>query len=269
MRAERDNRLTLTGSAMDMISTIMVMAAADLRKDHDHPLIGIAISILRNAALILTFWAVSGITGLSGYGIRGDSLLFVVTGIFIFQIHVTAMMAVTGAMGSPQRASSNIVQEARILGAAIASLVQQIISMVVLLFLYDALWAPLVIDRPEGLLLCMILAWGSGVGLGMVFGGMTTWKPALWSIASQVWSRVNMIAAGSMFVVNTLPASMRPWLDWNPLLHITDQARTAAFLHYDGRFTTLAYGASLTVFMIVVGSLIQFHFRKTLSPGQI
>ena len=111
----------------------------------------------------------------------------------------------------------------------------------------------------------MILAWFTGCAVGMVFLALKPWFPRFTGIAKTVYVRVNMIASGKLFVVNTLPASMIAMFDWNPLFHIIDQLRGATFLHYNPQFTNADYPIYVALVLIMIGLLGEYFGRQHVS----
>jgi uncharacterized membrane protein len=55
----------------------------------------------------------------------------------------------------------------------------------------------------------LLLAWFSGVAIGMLFLGLKPWAPGLANIVQMIFTRTNMIASGKMFVANAMPGYLR------------------------------------------------------------
>jgi len=107
-----------------------------------------------------------------------------------------------------------------------------------------------------------LLAWLSGVGVGLVFLAIKPWAPSVATIGSQIYSRANMIASGKMFVANMLPPSMLALFDWNPLFHAIDQGRGFIFVNYFPNNTSILYPLYVTAGLIMVGLMGEFYTRK-------
>jgi len=71
-----------------------------------------------------------------------------------------------------------------------------------------------------------------------------------------------MIASGKMFVANSLTYTMLKMFDWNPLFHIIDQARGFAFINYNPHNSALSYPIYVTLALIMIGLIGEFHTRK-------
>jgi ABC-type polysaccharide/polyol phosphate export permease len=239
----------------------------ELRKTHRHAVIGLLMNILQTMILVVTFYIMFTMLGLRSNAIRGDFLLFVMTGIFMFISHTKAMSAVMGSEGPTSammkhRPMNTIIA---VSSAAIAALYIQVLSAIVVLFLYHAIITPLEIYQPINCMLMLILAWFFGVAVGMVFLAMKPWFPQFTTIVSTIWTRANMVASGKMFLANTLPGFMIDWFDWNPLFHIIDQVRGFAFINYNPHFSSLTYPLIASIVLLMIGMIGESYTRKKAS----
>ena len=134
--------------------------------------------------------------------VRGDFLLYVMSGVFMFMTHIKAIGAVSGADGPTSQMMMHAPMNPiiSIVGAALSSLYQQVLSAAaVILFIYHAIVTPITIDEPVGMLGMFLLSWFSGVGIGMVLLSAKPWQPeADRQSSTSIYQRVNMIASGKM-----------------------------------------------------------------------
>lgn len=242
-------------------------AVRSVRNAHGNAVLGLLLNILQTLMLVGIFYGVYLFSGFGAGGIRGDFLLYLMTGVFLFMGHVKVMGAVIGSEGptSPMMKHAPMNTIISIGAAALGELYLQLLSMVVVLFLYHAAWQPLVIDDMLGSLLMLLLGWFSGVALGMVFLAAKPWAPKAVGITAQIYSRVNMFASGKMFVANSLPGIILPYFTWNPLFHIIDQARGFAFLNYTPHYTNLIYPVTFTFAALLLGLMGEFYTRRRAS----
>jgi ABC-type polysaccharide/polyol phosphate export permease len=126
-------------------------------------------------------------------------------------------------------------------------------------------WRPIVIDDPIGTIGMFLLAWFSGVAVGMLFLAIKPWFPGFAQIASTVYNRANMIASGKMFVANAMPSYILAFFDWNPLFHCIDQARGFAFINYNPHFSSISYPMTVSIVLIMIGLMGEFYTRKRAS----
>jgi hypothetical protein len=73
---------------------------------------------------------------------------------------------------------------------------------------YHVIFGPITIVDPIGCHGAVLLAWFSGVAVGMIFYPSSHGFPVSFHLVS-IYSRANMIASGKMFVANSLPGSYR------------------------------------------------------------
>ena len=256
-------------SAFETLETIFVVAVRNLRMSHGNAVLGLLMSIVQKILLVAVMYFMFHLLGMRQMAVQGDFMLFVMSGIFMFSVHVSAIGRVAGAEGptSPMMMHAPMNPIISICGAALASLYQQILSAVVILFLYHALVTPITIDNPIGLVGILLLAWISGVGIGMVILSAKPWQPDLMSILATLIMRANMIASGKMVLANNTPASVRSWFDWNPLFHVIDQGRGHIFLNYTPRYTSIEYPLYVTLVLVVIGLMAEFFTRQYASAS--
>jgi ABC-type polysaccharide/polyol phosphate export permease len=235
-----------------------------VRKNHSNPLMGLISNIMQSVIMVMVFFIMFSILGMRGAAIRGDFLVFLMTGIFLFMTHTKAMGAVFSSEGpaSPIMKHAPMTTFLSITSAALASLYLQILSMLVILFVVHVAVRPVIIDDPVGLMLPFFLAWLSGVAIGLIFLSIKPFYPSFAKIASTVYSRANMIASGKMFVAKNLPSFVLPYFAWNPLFHTIDQARDAAFINYNATVTSIMYPIYFSLAVLVIGMMGEFFARQ-------
>jgi ABC-type polysaccharide/polyol phosphate export permease len=202
--------------------------------------------------------------GMRRIAVRGDFMLYVMSGVFMFMTHIKAIGAVSGADGptSPMMMHAPMNPIISIAGAALSSLYQQTLAAAVILFSYHALITPISIDEPVGVLGMFLLSWMTGCGIGMVLLSARPWQPELMSILTTIIMRANMIASGKMIVANNAKPEIRAMFDWNPLFHTIDQGRGFMFLNYQPRYTSIEYPVYVMLGCVVVGLMAEFFTRQ-------
>ena len=260
-------QVTSTRTAFAMLELIYHSVVRDVRKSHRNAFLGLVMNMMQTVVFVLTFYAMFTLLGLRGSAVRGDFLLYIMSGIFLYMTHTKSMTAVLGSEGP----ASAMMQHApmntaiAISAAALSALYLQVLSMAVVLFVYHVAFTPIVIENPAGAMAMLLLSWFSGVGVGMIFLGIKPFAPDFVRIASSIYSRANMIASGKMFLANTLPSSMLVMFDWNPLFHTIDQARGFIFLHYNPHFSSPTYPLWVGIGLLMIGLMGEFYARKNAS----
>lgn len=260
-------RQSLGRAALTILDLIYHNTVRTVRKTHRDALFAILVNILQTLVMVGAFVMLFEVLGMRGLAIRGDFLLYVMSGIFVFMVHVKALTAVAGAEGpaSPMMQHLPMTTTVSIWSAAFSALYIQVISLGAILFGYHLLWTPIEISQPVGAASMLVLAWFFGVAVGVIFLALKPWMPGPVGIMQQIYTRVNMFASGKMFVANTLPAAMVAMFAWNPLFHIIDQGRGFIFINYNPMKTSITYPIVVSVILLVIGLIGESFTRKRVS----
>jgi len=263
---------TRIGSALNIAELIYHNSVRAVRKTHGNAFMAIFMNMLQTVIFVLAFYFMFLILGMRGAAVRGDFLVYIMTGVFLYMTHSKTMSAVVGSEGpaSPMMQHAPMNTAISIISAMLSSLYIQVLSLFAIMFVYDVAFNPFVmqdIHDPIGCLAMLLLAWFSGAAIGMVFLAAKPWAPTPVSILSTVYQRANMIASGKMFVANTLPSYMLVMFDWNPLFHAIDQSRGYAFVNYNPRNSDWEYAFYLSIALIMIGLMGEFYTRKHASAS--
>ena len=260
---------TKTRSALSMLELVYHSIVREIRKSHRNALMGLIMNMMQTMVFVAAFYFMFSVLGIRGVAIRGDFLLYIMSGIFLFLTHTKAMGAVLGSEGPTSAMMKHAPMNTMIaiVSSALGSLYIQLLSCFVVLFLYHVIMTPIHIDKPIGALAMLLLSWFTGVGVGMVFLALKPFFPGFVQIASTIYARANMIASGKMFLANTLPSYMLVMFDWNPLFHTIDQERGYVFVNYNPHFSNTTYPLVVGIVLIMIGLMGEFYARKTASAS--
>ncbi|MBT8455056.1 MAG: ABC transporter permease [Rhodobacteraceae bacterium] len=263
MFERRETRGTV-GSALSVLWLIYHNTVRSVRKTHGNAIAAVMINILQMALMVAIFYVMFSLFGLRKMAIRGDFLLYIMSGIFMFMAHIRAMSAVVGSEGpaSPMMQHMPMSTAVSIASEALGALYIQILSMGVILGVYHVGWGPLEIYDPIGAMAMLLMSWFSGASIGMVFLALKPWAPDFVGLVTKIFMRANMFASGKMFLANTLPATMLPMFTWNPLFHTIDQARGFMFINYNPHFSSLTYPLYVSLACLLIGLMGEFYTRK-------
>lgn len=264
---QKRERKTPLGGALAMAGLVYHGIVRDVRKSHNNAIVALFLNIVQTLILVLVFYVMFSLLGLRGSAIRGDFLLYIMSGVFLFMCHIKGMSGVIGSEGptSPMMKHATMNTLVAISSAALSALYIQMLSMGIVLFGAHVAIAPIEIDDPVGLMTQVVLAWLSGVCIGLVFLALKPWVPSFVSVSSMIYMRANMIASGKMFVANNLPGHILPFFMWNPLFHTIDQARGATFINYNPHFTSPTYALTISLIFFALGMMGEFFTRKRAS----
>lgn len=262
-------RKTPLSSAFGMLELIFHASVRNVRKSHGNAVVGLIMSILQSLMMVLIFYVMLTLLGGRRMAIRGDFMLYIMSGVFMFMTHTKALAAVQGSDGPTstmmKHAPMNTIVS--ISSAAIGVLYQQTLSAGTILFFYNTMFERITIDDPVGTIAMFLLSWVSGIAIGMVFKAVSPWQPEVLGLVTTIYTRANMIASGKMFVANTMPTSKLAFFDWNPLFHTIDQTRGFVFLNYTPHYSSISYPLIVTAVLMVLGLMGEHYTRKHVSAS--
>src|SRR6056297_1780580 len=256
-----------TKSAFSILELIYHSIVRDVRKSHGNALMALLMNILQAVVFIGAFYFMFTVLGLRGAALRGDFLLYIMSGIFLFLTHIKTVAAVAGAEGpsSPMMKHAPMNTVISVTASALGSLYMQFLTLVIVLFVYHVAITPFEIDEPFKAMGAFLLAWFTAVGVGVILFALKPWFPWFVQTFTTIYQRANMIASGKMFVANTLPSYMLAMFDWNPLFHCIDQARGFVFINYFPRNSSIEYPLYLGLILLMIGLLGEFYTRQQAS----
>ncbi|MES2145249.1 MAG: ABC transporter permease, partial [Pseudomonadota bacterium] len=155
---------TPTRSALGMLELIFHAAVRNVRKSHGNAVIGLLLNILQTVLLIAIMFFVMNLLGGIRSKVRGDFMLFVMSGVFMFMTHTKALGAVAGAEGPTSAIMKHSPMNSiiSIASAALGALYLQVLSAAFVLYFYHAAITPITINEPIGMVAMFLLSWASG-----------------------------------------------------------------------------------------------------------
>lgn len=243
----------------ELLGLIFHASVRHIRKTNQNAVVGLLVNILQSVILIAVLYVLFAFLKMRGSAVRGDFMLYTMSGIFMYMTHTKTLQAVARSDGP----TSSMMKHApmntivAIASSALATLYLQILSIAVILLFYHVLFKPITIDQPLGALGMLMVAWGSGIGIGMLLKAATPWAPEFFGLVTVVYARANMIASGKMFLANMMPTSTLAWFWWNPLFHVIDQTRGYVFLNYSPHYSNPIYPLKVTAVLILLGLMLE------------
>jgi ABC-type polysaccharide/polyol phosphate export permease len=264
---QRRHSQSSISSAAALLALIYHATVRNVRKTSGNAVLGLLSNMTQAVVMVAAFYVMFTVLGLKGTKLRGDFLLYLMSGIFLFLTHNKTMGAVLGSEGPTsammKHAPMNTV--VTITAAALSTLYLQVLALGTVLFGVHVILRPIEIDDPAGLMGNFLLAWLSGAAVGMLFLAMKPWAPGAVSLMSMIYARVNMIASGKLFVANMMPTFILAYFTWNPLFHTIDQARGATFINYSPRYTDPLYPLWVSLALLMIGLMGEFYTRRAAS----
>ena len=241
----------------------------DVRMQSGNATFGVFKEVANMAMFIGMFYLIYTFMGRS-IAIRGDFMMFLLTGVALMVVHMKAIGSARGA----SKATSDIMQHApmtvvlSITSKAFAGLYLQIVALVIIVLVLWVIGMDLTVHNPAGLVLPVFFAWASGIAVGLVLMMITPLAPAIMGTFIQLYMRAQMITSGKFIPAGYLPTSLVVYFDWNPLFHCIDQARLETFVNYNKEVSSMSYPIWFTMVFLVLGLMGEFWSRKNLSRSK-
>lgn len=240
-----------------------------VRQSNVNPVTGLLRDILQSLLIVAFFLFLTTFLGSKGSAIRGNEMLFVMSGVFLFLVHIKAIREIQSTKGPLNKMNlhTHVTSVLNLLASTFATLYIQIISFFVILYFTHVLIEPVVIYYPPGVALGFFAAWFSGLAIGNLFLSLNIFFPKAMSTITMLYIRLNMIFSGKIVLASTIPAFMYPMFAWNPLFHVIDHARSAAFINYTARRTDITYAFWVSFAILVISFMIDHWARKYASES--
>ncbi len=240
-----------------------------VRASHGNAVLSIVLSIMQSLLFIAAFYLMFLFIGGRTAALRGNFMVYLMSGIFLYLTHIQTVRGVMGADNSTsammQHGPMNTLVS--ICSAAFSVLYTQMIAVLCILLLIHTVILEVEIHNWVGALGMFMLAWASGVVIGIVLMALQPWMPDVVNILSLVYIRANMIFSGKMFLANMMPSIMLPAFTWNPLFHIIDQTRGFVFVNYFPHATNYQYPFYFTLSVLLLGMMGEAYTRKHASSS--
>ncbi|MGB0496781.1 MAG: ABC transporter permease [Rubricella sp.] len=259
---------TFAAAALSFTDLLYVSIVREFRSENGGAIMSFFWGLARPMMIFIVFWLLYEVIG-RGALIRGDFIMFMLSGIFLYLLHIRAVKNLKGVGHSAAgmifyaRASTLL----NILASALHELYVSIISIAVILTMAYLLRGYLEVYDPTAVLLPFFIAWASGFGVGLVFLAVTPLLPRLAPLLFNAYRRIQMFTSGKMFLANYLPSNLIVYFSWNPLFHCIDQARGAIFINYLPRYTNMEYPVYFTLVAITIGLIVEYALRAARDRG--
>ena len=254
---------------MGMLELSYIAAARKVRQTHRSALWAIMLSLFQSVLFLLAFYLMFSFMGARGAAIRGDFMLYLLTGIFAYLTHIKSVQQIMSSEGPTsaimQHAPMNMLVS--LLSSALSVLYTQTICLLVMLLAIHTIINPITFHFWPGALLMYLLSWATGCAVGLILMAAKPWLPEVVGMVQLVYIRANMIASGKMFVANMMPGMMIDMFDWNPLFHVIDQARGFTFVNYFPHHSNWEYPLYFTLIALLVGLMAEAYSRKHVSAS--
>jgi ABC-type polysaccharide/polyol phosphate export permease len=259
-----NTKVTLLGSALSTLELIFHAGVRSVRKQHGNAVLGLLMNIVQSVVMIGVMLVMFELLGMRSSAVRGDFVLYLMSGVFNFTYHTKALGAVSKSEASTSTMMRHTPMNSLVAvgAAALGALYLQTLSVVVILLFYHVIWTPITIYDPVGMSEMFLLSWAAGIAIGLIFKAVMPWQPEFLGIATSLYSRANMIFSGKMMLANKTPEHTLVMYTWNPLFHTIDQSRGDIFENYHPHHSNVSYPLMVTAVLIVIGFMADNFTKK-------
>ena len=267
--ARNNERKSLIFEIFRFVDLLYHTTVRNIRKDSINPIISVLNQIVMAIILVFVFLFFIRILGMRSVAIRGNEVQFIMSGIFLYLVHVGALGAAqsVGSQRSAINLHTHITHLMSVLAAGLAQLYIMILATTILLSVTHILVDPVEFDSLSGFAFAFFMSWVCGMAIGYLINALSPFAPRIMTILAALYTRGNMIFSGKMLVANTLPAAMLPFFLWNPLFHIIDYSRGESFINYTPRVSNIYYPIWVTIVLFVLALMLQKMADKKVSAS--
>lgn len=228
---------------------------------------GAAIGLLKGIGMALffclIFYFIMTFTGLRGLAVRGDLMIFIIIGVgFFFAAKMAMVGALQGMTSSWDMAAHPHLSPVLFVYAKTASVAYNYFIAIVILFFGNGMVnGSFELQDPILFFPIFLLSILCGMGAGMVLGFLMFYFS--WAqMFKRVFMKVIFITSGKFTNANIIPNEALPFFSWNPLFHLIDQMRGAAFVNYTPHNTNLVYPIIVTFLLLVAGHILHDYMLR-------
>jgi len=117
-------------------------------------------------------------------------------------------------------------------------------------------------ERPLGVLVVCLLLCILGLGMGFLFASIEPLVPSVKQLASQVMSRPLYFGSGLFFTADSIPAPIREYLLYNPVLNMIELLRGEFFYEFETSYGSWSYSCWWAFGTLAVGLLTHQALHK-------
>lgn len=242
---------------------IWALVVRNLREASGGAAIGFMRGVLMALAFCLIFYVAIKFFGLGGLTVRGDIMIFILIGVgFFFAMKFTMVAAMKAMQSSWKMAAHPHLSPILFVYADSIAVFYNWFLAIVLIYVGNGLatgsWE---LQEPVMFFPIFFLTWLTGMALGMVVGFLVfyfSWAMLL----KRVLFKLMFFTSGKFTNANVLPGDLLAIMKWNPLFHLIDQMRGAAFVNYNAHHTNMTYPTIFCFGLLLFGHLLYDYMLR-------
>ena len=259
---ENPNATLLTG-LLNYLFLIWALVVRNLREASGGAAIGFLKGVGMALAFCMIFYVIMKFFGLGGLTVRGDMMVFILIGVgFFFAMKFTMMASMKAMQSSWQMAAHPHLSPILFVYAdSLATFYNWFLAIVVIFIGNSLVTGHIELETPILFFPIFFLTWLTGVGVGMILGFLLFYFP--WAmLLKRVLFKLMFFTSGKFTNANVLPGEMLAIMKWNPLFHLIDQMRDAAFVNYTAHHTNMIYPTLFCFVLLFIGHLLYDYMLR-------
>ena len=255
---------TFLNGLLNLGFLMWTLVVRKLREETGGAAIGFLKGVLMALTFCLIFYFVMTFFSLGGLTVRGDMMVFILIGVgFFFAMKFALAAAMTGMRkGGPLVQHPHLSPLLFIYADSIAVFYNWFLAIVILYFGNALYTGKMELKEPIMFFPIFFLTWLTGVGAGMIMGFLIAYFS--WAvILKRIIFKVMFFTSGKFTNANVLPGEMLDIMRWNPLFHLIDQMRDAAFVNYTAKYTNMVYPTICCFILLFLGHLLYNYLQAT------
>lgn len=263
LRPYENPNATLFNGFLNYSFLIWALTVRALREASGGAMLGVMRGILMAAAFCFAFYIFMTFFGLGGLTVRGDMMVFILIGVGFFFMMKFTMIAAMQAM----QKSWNLSQHPHlspvifVYAESLAVLYNWTIAIMVIYLANGLVKGSFDLQDPIMFFPTFLLCWLIGVGVGMVLGFLLFYF-SWFMMVKRILFKLMFFTSGKFTNANLIPGDMLPIFLWNPLFHLIDQMRDAAFVNYTAHHTNMLYPLIVSFLFLVTGHILHDYMLR-------
>lgn len=262
-RPYQNPQATLFNGLLNYGFLIWALTVRGLREATGGAAMGFLKGVLMALAFCLIFYFVVTFFGLGRLTVRGDLMVFILIGAgFFFAMKFTMAAAMQAMRSSWKMAAHPHLSPVLFVYADCLGVLYNWTLAIVLIFIGNGLvTGEMALEKPLMFFPIWIITWLTGMGLGMVLGFLLTYFS--WAILfKRILFKLMFFTSGKFTNANLIPGEMLPVFLWNPLFHLIDQMRDAAFVNYTAQKTNMVYPTIFCIVLLLAGHMLHDYMLR-------
>ena len=263
MRPYENPHATFINGLLNYSFLIWALTVRALREASGGAMLGVLRGIVMAAAFCVAFYFVMNFFGLGGLTVRGDMMVFILIGVGFFFMMKFTMIAAMQAMQKSWGLSAHphLSPVIFVYAESLAVLYNWTIAISVIYLANGLIKGSFDLQQPIMFFPTFFLCWLIGVGVGMVIGFLLFYF-SWFMMVKRILFKLMFFTSGKFTNANLIPNDMLLIFLWNPLFHLIDQMRDAAFVNYTAHHTNMYYPLFVSFMFLLIGHILHDYMLR-------